>query len=67
MNLTETEIKAKIVALEKRHRKLDAEIQRLIDEETGTEFTIKRLKRKKLKAKDLLILYQNMLIPDINA
>lgn len=67
MNLTEQEIRAKIVALEKRHRKLDAEIQKLIDDGRDIEFTIKRLKRKKLKAKDLLTQYRNLLIPDINA
>lgn len=67
MNLTEQEIRAKIVALEKRHHKLDAEIQKLIDDGRDIEFTIKRLKRKKLKAKDLLTQYRNLLIPDINA
>ncbi len=67
MSLSQQEIIQKIAELEAEHRELDENIAQLIETGTLDELKIKRLKKRKLLIKDMLICFENMLIPDIDA
>lgn len=49
------------------HRKLDAEISKLSDESYVDQLYLTRLKKRKLKLKDLIVHMESELIPDLNA
>ena len=67
MSLSQNEIIQRITDLEKEHRELDVVVEALIEKADLDELKIKRLKKRKLKIKDMLGCYENMLIPDIDA
>ena len=49
------------------HRKLDAEISRMSEELYVDQLYLTRLKKRKLKLKDLIVHIESELIPDLNA
>lgn len=67
MSLSQNEIIQRITDLENEHRELDEIIDVLINSGEVDELKIKRLKKRKLRIKDMLACYENMLIPDIDA
>ncbi len=67
MSLSQSEIIERIAELETEHSDLDEIIGVLIDSGQIDELKIKRLKKRKLLIKDMLMCFENMLIPDIDA
>ena len=67
MTLSQSEIVHRMTELENEHRELDEIIEVLAKSGEVDELKIKRLKKRKLRIKDMLICYENMLIPDIDA
>ncbi|TDR20628.1 DUF465 domain-containing protein [Marinicella litoralis] len=67
MSLSQSEIVQRLVELENEHRELDEIIELLINSGEIDELKIKRLKKRKLRIKDMVVFYENMLIPDIDA
>jgi hypothetical protein len=61
------QIRASIIELQLEHRELDQLIESLVREPGFEELHIKRLKKRKLRLKDLLARLENNLIPDILA
>jgi hypothetical protein len=67
MSLTHREIVQKIRSLKDEHRDLDQSIEQLIENADQDEMKIKRMKKRKLLIKDMIMVYEDMLIPDIDA
>lgn len=59
-------IAAQLVELRTEHRDLDAAIARLQDL-PADEMAIRRLKKRKLRIKDMIAYLENQLIPDLDA
>lgn len=59
-------IAAQLVELRIEHRDLDAAIARLHDVPSD-EMQIRRLKKRKLRIKDMIAYLENQLIPDLDA
>ena len=59
-------IAAQLVELRTEHRDLDAAIARLHDV-PGDEMQIRRLKKRKLRIKDMITYLESKLIPDLDA
>ena len=60
-------ITAQLVELRLEHRDLDVAIARLTADRVADELAIKRLKKRKLRIKDMLAYLENQLIPDLDA
>jgi len=60
-------ITAQLVELRLEHRDLDVAIARLTADRIADELAIKRLKKRKLRIKDMLAYLENQLIPDLDA
>jgi hypothetical protein len=60
-------ITAQLVELRIEHRDLDAAIERLIAHPGADELAVKRLKKRKLRIKDMVAYLENQLIPDLDA
>jgi hypothetical protein len=61
-------ISAQLIELRLEHRDLDAAIARLVaDGTSGDDLAIKRLKKRKLRIKDMVAYLENQLIPDLDA
>jgi hypothetical protein len=60
-------IAAQLVELKVEHRDLDAAIGRLASTIEADELAIKRLKKRKLKIKDMIAALESRLIPDLDA
>ncbi|MCX7043325.1 MAG: YdcH family protein [Gammaproteobacteria bacterium] len=60
-------ITAQLVELRLEHRDLDAAIAKLITDMAADELAIKRLKKRKLRIKDMVAYLENQLIPDLDA
>ncbi|HMB57289.1 MAG TPA: YdcH family protein [Arenimonas sp.] len=60
-------ITAQLVELRSEHRDLDAAIERLHADIAADELAIKRLKKRKLRIKDMVAYLENQLIPDLDA
>ena len=60
-------ITAQLVELRLEHRDLDAAIARLGEDIAADELSIKRLKKRKLRIKDMVSYLENQLIPDLDA
>jgi hypothetical protein len=58
------EITRTLIELRIEHRDLDAAINRMVEDSQTDEVQIKRLKKRKLKLKDMIAYYENKLIPD---
>ena len=60
-------IAAQLVELKVEHRDLDEAINRLAATIASDELAIKRLKKRKLKIKDMIQALESRLIPDLDA
>lgn len=60
-------IAAQLVELRVEHRDLDEAIARLAADRGADELTLKRLKKRKLRIKDMIIALESRLIPDLDA
>ena len=60
-------ITAQLVELRLEHRDLDAAIAKLTTDLAADELSIKRLKKRKLRIKDMVAYLENQLIPDLDA
>jgi hypothetical protein len=62
-----SEIARKLVELKVEHRDLDHVIARLSGDKRADELQLKRLKKRKLRIKDMISYLENKLIPDLDA
>jgi hypothetical protein len=62
-----SEIARKLVELKVEHRDLDQVIATLAQTRSTDELQIKRLKKRKLRIKDMISYLENKLIPDLDA
>ncbi|MEM1429657.1 MAG: DUF465 domain-containing protein [Pseudomonadota bacterium] len=60
-------LKARLQVLEREHRDLDNAIVALEERGTGDMFTLRRLKKQKLRLKDQIRLLEDQINPDIIA
>jgi hypothetical protein len=60
-------ITSQLVELRLEHRDLDAAIARLADGKDSDDLAIKRLKKRKLRIKDMIATLESRLIPDLDA
>ena len=65
--MDQAEIKRWIESLELEHRDLDEVIAHLIDTGHHDLMRVQRLKKRKLKLKDMIARLQSQLIPDLDA
>lgn len=61
------ELHQKLALLTQEHRELDDAIEALRSQEAYDEFSITRLKKRKLLLKDMIARIHSQLIPDLNA
>ena len=66
MNTDPAEIARQLVELRMEHRDLDAAIERL-SAGPADELQLRRLKKRKLRLKDMIAWLENKLIPDLDA
>ncbi|SLN28360.1 hypothetical protein TRL7639_01102 [Falsiruegeria litorea R37] len=64
---TDDVLRVELEVFKRQHRDLDEAIMALVDRGTGDQFTIKRLKKQKLRVKDMIALIEDRLTPDIIA
>ena len=62
-----SEIARKLVELKVEHRDLDSVIARPTADAGSDELQIRRLKKRKLRIKDMISYLENKLIPDLDA
>ena len=62
-----SEIARKLVELKVEHRDLDEVIAEMSRSAASDELQIKRLKKRKLRIKDMIAYLENKLIPDLDA
>ncbi len=62
-----SEIARLLIELKVEHRDLDTVITRLSENPGADELQIKRLKKRKLRIKDMIALLESKLIPDLDA
>jgi hypothetical protein len=62
-----SEIARKLVELKVEHRDLDEVIAEMAKSPASDELRIKRLKKRKLRIKDMIAYLENKLIPDLDA
>jgi hypothetical protein len=60
-------IAARLVELRVEHRDLDLAITRMSGDAAADELAIKRLKKRKLRIKDMIAALESRLIPDLDA
>lgn len=60
-------ITAQLIELRTEHRDLDDAIERLAASIQADELAVKRLKKRKLRIKDMIAYLENQLIPDLDA
>ena len=60
-------ITSQLIELRTEHRDLDEAIDRLATNIEADELSIKRLKKRKLRIKDMVAYLENQLIPDLDA
>jgi hypothetical protein len=58
------EITRQLIELRIEHRDLDQAIERLSADSSSDELQLKRLKKRKLRLKDMIAYLENLLIPD---
>jgi hypothetical protein len=61
------DIARQLVELRVEHRDLDAAIARMTLDGRCDELQLKRLKKRKLRLKDMIAFFENKLIPDLDA
>ena len=62
-----SEIARKLVELRMEHRDLDQVIERLVADISNDELQVKRLKKRKLRIKDMITYLESKLLPDLDA
>lgn len=62
-----SEITRQLVELRIEHRDLDTVIDRMVIDPGCDELQLKRLKKRKLRLKDMIAYLENKLIPDLDA
>jgi hypothetical protein len=67
MRLSDSEIAERLIELKIEHSDLNEIIEVLVKSGKIDEIKVKRLKKRKLRIKDMIQCYENMLIPDIDA
>ena len=60
-------ITAQLLELRVEHRDLDQAIERLATDREADELALKRLKKRKLRIKDMITALESRLIPDLDA
>lgn len=65
--LDPAKIAMQLIELRSEHRDLDAAIERLTRDVAADELAIKRLKKRKLRIKDMVAHFESLLIPDLDA
>jgi hypothetical protein len=65
--VTEQEMRKRLEVLRIEHRDLDAAIDALNAAGSGDQLQIARLKKRKLKLRDQIMIFEDRLIPDIIA
>ena len=60
-------VTAQLMLLRIEHRDLDAAIERLAHDLAVDQLALKRLKKRKLRIKDMVAYLENQLIPDLDA
>ncbi|HET9049780.1 MAG TPA: YdcH family protein [Chiayiivirga sp.] len=61
------DIVQQIAALRGEHRELDAALEKAIDSPWLDQVLVTRIKRRKLRIKDMIAYLENKLIPDLDA
>jgi len=61
------DISRQLIELRIEHRDLDVVIARLVADPTSDELQLRRLKKRKLRLKDMIAYLENKLIPDLDA
>jgi hypothetical protein len=61
------EISRQLMELRVEHRDLDVVIARLSADPTSDELQLRRMKKRKLRLKDMIAYLENKLIPDLDA
>ena len=64
---TDEVLRDELEVLKREHRDLDDAIQALSERSTSDQLTIQRLKKRKLRLKDLIAIIEDRLTPDIIA
>ncbi|WP_319825608.1 YdcH family protein [Thalassovita sp.] len=64
---TEDVLRVELEVFRREHRDLDEAITAMVERGTADQLTIQRLKKKKLRLKDLISLIEDRLTPDIIA
>lgn len=64
---TDDVLRVELVVFRQEHSDLDQAITALIEKGTADQLTIQRLKKKKLRLKDMIALIEDRLTPDIIA
>ena len=64
---TEDVLRVELEVFRREHRDLDEAITAMVERGTADQLTIQRLKKKKLRLKDLIALIEDRLTPDIIA
>lgn len=64
---TDDVLRVELEVFKQEHRDLDEAIHALVDRGTGDQLTIQRLKKQKLRLKDLIAMIEDRLTPDIIA
>lgn len=65
--MDKTDVKARIALLKTEHRDLDDAIEALISSGSTDQLQLARLKKRKLRLKDEMLVLEGQLIPDIIA
>ena len=60
-------ISAQLHELRQEHRDLDLVLQRLAPDRDADEMAVRRMKKRKLRIKDMVAYLENQLIPDLDA
>ena len=64
---TDEVLKVELEVFRRQHRDLDEAIAALVEKGTADQLTVKRLKKQKLRLKDLIAMIEDRLTPDIIA
>ncbi|WP_227267559.1 YdcH family protein [Roseobacter weihaiensis] len=64
---TDEVLRVELAVFRREHRDLDDAIQALAEKNTADQLTLQRLKKRKLRLKDLIALIEDRLTPDIIA